>query len=289
MLRGRLSPYGLFLTAASPFLTYRTGVDLLFFAPVLALYVYALVAAKARTHAGMMAVGLALVALALIMPMKIGDATALDRRVPLMAAYILFAGALPEPFSTRSSVRAATAGMFGLALARTLWIGSIWMAREADVRAVEAALASVPPGAAVLAVQSEPADLTRAPVGRFLAASPFYRSQTTLVHVPVMAIPWRKAFVPTLFAVPGQQPVRALPPWTELKSGTLEVPEIHLLDAPWKLDTRSFRFLSDWSDRFDYVVAIGMDGVDFLGPFTPPPNLKLVADEGYARLYRIER
>ena len=102
--------------------------------------------------------------------------------------------------------------------------------------------------------------------------------------------PWRKAFVPTLFAVPGQQPVRVLPPWTELKSPSLGSPDVHILDASGASDQiQAFPFLSDWREKFDYVIAIGMDREDFQGPFTPPPQLNLVADKGYARLYRIQR
>ena len=73
-----------------------------------------------------------------------------DRRLPLMATYLLLAGALPQPFNNRFLQRAAAAGVFGIAVARTLWIGAIWSAREADVRAVEAALSEAPLGAAIL-------------------------------------------------------------------------------------------------------------------------------------------
>jgi hypothetical protein len=288
--RGRLSAYGLFLTAASPFLSYRTGIDLLFFAPVFALYAYALVAGKARTDAGMLTVGLVVFAVSLVMPLRIGDGSMLDRRLPLMAAYLLFAGALPDLFETRSRARAAVAGMLGLTLARTLWIGSIWLTLEANVRAVKIALSSVPAGAAVLTVLSMPDDVATAPVGRYMAAQPFYRAETTLMHVPAMAVPWRKAFVPTIFTVPGQHPLRTLPPWTAANNtGAPEVPDIHALDAPPGSADQNFRFLADWRDRYQYVLAMGMDCPDYRGPFTPPRELKLVSDEGYARLYRVER
>jgi hypothetical protein len=288
-MRGGFSPWRLFLTVASPFVTYRIWIDLLFFAPILAIYLYALVTRRAKTHAGMLTLGLITAALSLVTPVKAGDAGGVDRRLPLMATYLLFAGALPQPFNNRSLQRAAAAGVFGIAVARTLSIGAIWLAREADVRAVETALSEAPAGAAILEVQSEPADVATAPIGRYLPAVPEDRRQPTLIHVPVMAIPWRKAFVPTLFTVPGQQPVRVLPPWTELKSATLSVPDIHIFDASNASDqARVFPFLSNWREKFDYVIAIGMDREDFQGPFTPPQQLSLVANEGYARLYRIQ-
>jgi hypothetical protein len=93
-----------------------------------------------------------------------------------------------------------------------------------------------------------------------------------------------------VLAAPGQQPVRVLPPWTELKSVSLEIPDVHILDAtPTPDQLRDFPFLSNWRDKFDHVIAIGMDRADFQGPFTPPPELSLVADQGYARLCRIQR
>ena len=156
-IRGGLSPWRLFLTVASPFVTYRIWVDFLFFAPILAIYLYALMARRAGTHAGMLTIGLLTAALSLIMPFKAGDGWLVDRRLPLMATYLLFAGALPQPFNNRSLQRAAAAGVFGIAVARTLWIGTIWLAREADVRAVEAALSEAPLGAAILGVRSEAA------------------------------------------------------------------------------------------------------------------------------------
>jgi hypothetical protein len=288
-MRGGLSPWRLFLTVVSPFVTYRIWIDLLFFAPILAIYLYASVTRRAKTHAGMLTIGLITAVLSLIMPVKVGDGYYVNRRLPLMATYLLFAGALPQPFNSRSLQRAAAGGVLGIAVARTLWIGAIWLAREADVRAIEAAINEAPLGAAIVEAQSEAANVTTAPIGRYLPAAPADRGQPTLMHVPVMAIPWRKAFVPTLFVVRGQQPVRVLPPWTELKSATLSVPDIHIFDASSASDqARVFPFLSNWREKFDYVIAIGMDRENFQGPFTPPQQLSLVADKGYARLYRIQ-
>jgi hypothetical protein len=280
----------LYLTALSPFVTYRAWIDLLFFAPILAVYGYSILARTALTHAGMLTIGLIAAALSLLMPVHVGDAGFIDRRLPLMATYLVFAGTLPQPFARRSLRRAAAVGVFGLAIARTIWIGSVWSAREADVHAVQAALNKAPEGAAILAVQSEPADAS-VPTGRFLAAvPPSWRTMTMLQHVPVMAIPWRKAFVPTLFAILGQQPVRVLPPWTELKDPSSEAPDVHVLDAqPIPDGAEQFAYLRDWDRKFGYVLAMGMDKDDRQGPFTPPPQLRLVDDEGYARLYRIER
>jgi hypothetical protein len=48
-------------------------------------------------------------------------------------------------------------------------------------------------------------------------------------------------------------------------------------------------YLRDGDRKFSYVLAMGMDDDDLRGPFSPPPQLRLIDDEGYARLYRVER
>ena len=48
-------------------------------------------------------------------------------------------------------------------------------------------------------------------------------------------------------------------------------------------------YLRAWRERFDYALVVNADLPDDLGPFVPPPELELVADEGFAQLYRIRR
>ena len=68
-------------------------------------------------------------------------------------------------------------------------------------------------------------------------------------------MPWRQAFVPTLFATPGKQPLRVREPW-------------QAFSTPEGLAAR----------------------VDYLTHFEEtPPELELVADEGFTKLYRTPR
>ena len=108
-------------------------------------------------------------------------------------------------------------------------------------------------------------------------------------------IPQRHAFIPSLYAISGEQPVRYLPPWDVVASNIYEVPDAHVtVQAVSSEDLKTDpylvpaeKYLHDWDKNFDYIVMIEMDHRSFKGPFQAPPQLQLVSDDGYARLYRI--
>ena len=160
------------LTLKSPFLTYKKAIDAIFVVPVLAIYAYSICTGKARTHAGMVIVGLIAASLSLVMPFSIGDAFWTTRRLPLMAALLLFAGVLPDPFRARSMRLGLAAWLFALAIGRTIWVGSVWLSRQQDVRAIENATGLIPSGSSVFVVQSEPNDTRAQPTGRYLVGNP---------------------------------------------------------------------------------------------------------------------
>jgi hypothetical protein len=135
-------------------------------------------------------------------------------------------------------------------------------------------------------VQSEPRDVGSAPTGRYLAALPGNPNEMMMRHVPALVVPQRHAFIATLFAVPGQHPIKILSPFASL-SATAPIPDVHFLDEP--PGSAAQPYLRDWDKRFDYVLAIGMDSEDLSGRFEPPPNVQLVSDQGYARLFRVVR
>ena len=92
----------------------------------------------------------------------------------------------------------------------------------------------------------------------------FKVSDETFWHHPLIAIPLRRAFVPTLFAPRGKQPVQAPMRWrrrAEPDGGALASAN-ELSRAP-----------SDLRDEG--------------GPFRPPPGVVRVSDRGFAQLWRI--
>ena len=282
--------YHLFLTMASPFLTYNIVVDALFMSPLLVLLLYSIYTTHVEMHAGMIIIGLAVIALSLITPIRAGDEYWVSRRFPLMAVLLLSASILPEPFEKRSTTIAVTAGVLSIVVARAVWIDQVWQSRQRDVQSVESAISHVPRGAVVFSAQSEPVDASREPVGRYLSGIPKARWETVMRYIPALVVPQRMAFTPTLFSVPGQQPLKILPPWTDLTPVLSAVPDMHVLDRALTPEVlQRDPYLRDWQKWFDYVIIIGMDHEDYQGPFVPPGQLRLVSDNGYARLYRVAK
>jgi hypothetical protein len=283
-------PFGLhyqIYSVLSPFWAYKPGVDLLFFAPLLAILGYALYTRRIQTHAGLVIVAFFLGILSVVSPPVVGDEPSFGLRFPIMAALLLFAGVLPEPFAERTVRIAIAAGVFALAFARWAYIDHIWQLRQSDVRSLESALSHVPPGAKVFALRSAATDIRS---GRslferlFVFDSRHWRGD--LRHMPTLAIPQRQAFIPSLFAIPGEQPVRILTPGDTVETNIYDVPDVHVIEktlSPQDSDS----YLRDWDKRFDYVVLIEMNHEDLRDPFDPPAPLQLVSDNGYAQLYRI--
>jgi hypothetical protein len=268
----------------------RPWVDLALVAPVAAPALWALARGRLHAHAGLLLAALAFVALALVAPLHLRGTGWIEERFPTMAVLALLAGLRP---GLPASPRAATAfagALLALSAARSALVAEVWRERQADVAAVERALAHVPAGAALLPAEHTPADGGRsAPRGRYL------RGYGTYWHLPVLAVPWRRAFVPTLFAARGKQPIRVLPPWDAIavddggpvSRGALFPGDGARLrpDAP----TGPVHHLARWRERFDYVLVVNADLPDGTGPAGPVPGLDLVADEGFAQLHRIRR
>jgi hypothetical protein len=148
-----------------------------------------------------MIVPLALLAIVyLAMPTQLLGASGADRRLPLALFVTLFgssAWAAPRPRLERLYLGAA-AVMLALRLAT---VTASWQASDRDYRALLAGLDRVPIGSRIAVAFPEGAVNVVA---------------TPLVHFPVLAVARRQAFVPTLFAEAGQQPVTLRPPFRAL-------------------------------------------------------------------------
>ena len=271
-------------TLMSAIATYDLRVDL---PAVVLLWAAARLAASGallRCHAGLLLGTLGLVVLAVLVPPTLGGTAFVDWRFSIMAVLTGVAAIQPCLRSRRAAQPMAVALML-LALARTGWIAGIWQERQADVAAVEDVLALVPAGAAVLPVEHLGIEGAKSPRGRMLAVGlPSYW------HLPSLAVPLRHAFVPTLFTAPGKQPLRVLPPWNEIS--VLEgvpAPVQYLHDfVPSPRVSYMVGYLAHWRVRFDYVLVLDAQTPD-ASDETSVPGLELLADRGFARIYRILR
>lgn len=264
--------------------TYDVRLDVVF---VLLLWAAARLAASGsllRYHSGLMLSALGLVALAILIPSTLGGTAFVDWRFPIMAILTATAALRPGMQSARAGQIMAVALML-LAFARTGWIAGIWHERQADVAAVEDVLGFVPAGAAILPVDHTMTDATTGPRGRMLVAGlPSYW------HLASLAVPLRHAFVPTLFTAPGKQPLRVLPPWAEISvlEGTPAPVQYLRAFVPSPEVSYLIGYMAHWRERFDYVLVLNAQTPD-ADDEASVPGLELLADRGFARIYRVWR
>lgn len=277
---------------------YRRGLDFALVALVAAPALWALAAGRLRGHAGLLLATVCFIALLFASPSHLAGTVFIEERFPAMAVLTLAAALRPEPVLSRRAMAVLGGALLAVSATRTALVAQVWRERQADVASLERALAHLPVGASLLPMEHTPDGARGAPRGRYMfSGGDFWqgsRSSGTFWHYPTLAVPWRQAFVPTLFAMRGKQPIRVLPPWDALMvadgfplsiSGLLaEDPTRH---RPWWGPYA--HHLARWRERFDYVLVLNADMPDGGGPARPVPGLKLVADEGFAQLHRIHR
>lgn len=140
----------------------------------------------------------------LLLPSQIWGGSGTDHRLPT-ALFLLFVAASAPRFSNRRVAAAVGVSAALLLVIRLGVIERVW--READ-RVYSADLVGIDelPRGAKLAI-AHPADL-------------FHVSAVPEVHLAALAVSRREAFVPSLFAIPGQQPIVLKPGFAELAVAT---------------------------------------------------------------------
>jgi hypothetical protein len=101
-------------------------------------------------------------------------------------------------------------------------------------------------------------------------------------HYGSLIVMWRRAFVPTLFTVPGQQPLAVKPPYAVKSVYSSGIPFISGINTP--IARRLDPYLVHWRQNYDYVLLLNAD----VG-HVPLPGTRIVANEGFARLYKVMR
>lgn len=241
---------------------------------------------RVRVHVGLLIAGGAFIIFALVGPGAAAGSWWVNLRMPIMALLLLLVAVDPQYEARRGAEMAAALACLAIVIGRTAPIAAIWHDRQSDVTALARALEAAPPGVAILPlVQDPPATKgLREPAGRWAFAGP------TVWHLPSLAVPLRGDFVPTVFATAGQQPLAVQPAWRNTAFPGHPPASIHALDGhgggPWKIVAG---YAACWRTHFDYALVINADLPDKDGPLRPPPGLKLIADEGFARLYKIDR
>jgi hypothetical protein len=136
----------------------------------------------------------------LVLPTQIYGGSGFDHRLPLAFFLLLVAGSAPLFPSRRAAVAVGAAAALLLVL-RIAVIEHVWL-RANRIYATDLAGIDKLPRGARLAV-AYPADAIH------MVAVPE-------VHLAAMAVVRRDAFVPTLFTIPGQQPLTLRSPWAAI-------------------------------------------------------------------------
>jgi len=270
--------------ALTPLKTYALVPDLVTVAVFLALPLHALYRRRVQRHAGLLAVGLALFVLSHFMPGDAFGTGLLDKRLPVMSALMLAAAIRPQVPGGARGGAIVLAVLLGAVLARSAWIGGIWIVRQDDIRSVEAATAGIAPGSAVLLAENltDSAVRRQAPEGRYAQGASIYR------HIPTLIVMSRHAFVPTIFTAAGKQPLKVLPAWADRAVPEGSIPSVDDLDDP-AAARGEFHYLKDWRGRFDYLLLVNADLPNRGIAIDRVPGISLVSDRGFARLYQIDR
>ena len=265
----------------SPFFSYNVKVDALFGLCVILIVFYAARNRPGKVHVGLLTAALALSVLEFFVPSVTPQSAWLDVRLPIMAVLAALAATRLSFGDLDFKALALTGATFALIVFRTIWISWNWSASVPMLESMRAVLTSVPAGAAVLPMQHTPSnsEMNSPLPGRLLN-----RVNETYVHYPALVVPWRHAFVPTLFSVAGAHPIRVLPPWNQIaEPGGGGLPSVNALRR------RSLQpgFMREWQSQFDYILVLNADRPDRYGQFVPPREITLIAKAGFAELYRI--
>ena len=270
-----LSPGHILAMLIEPLRSYSLPFDTACLALLAAPLAVSAVRRRLDLHRGLLLTGLGFLILGLFGPQDISSTSLIDLRFLTMALFILSVAALPEPVDRRLAVALPLLALTVVG-ARSLWMGAIWQARQADIASVERALRPVPAGARVMPMMLEPTHTE--PEGRTLGdITPAFE------HLPSLVVLYAHAYVPTLFAQAGKQPLSVRAPFDEDNE-----PSGGVLAGPADVAAHNGHvagYLAHWQTEFDYVLMINADA----GTAGAPPGTCLVSDQGFARLYRVSR
>ena len=208
----------------------------------------------------------------LLMPSQMYGGSAVDHRLPIAWLLLLIASSAPRfptrRFATAIGIIAGSVLMIRLAVIEHVWHHADEV-YSADLIGIDA----LPRGSKLaVAIPPDAIDLVSVPE----------------VHLPALAISRREAFVPTLFAYPGQQPIALWPPYAALADAA--PPQLFWAGLTGG-DSAEIKQLLPVLQQYDYVALIRGGPVDVqsnrcLAEFYRQPSLQIFAvlhDPGCAR------
>jgi hypothetical protein len=118
----------------------------------------------------------------------------------------------------------------------------------------------------------------------------YFHFGASFYHQYTLAVIDRRAYSPLVFTTAGKQPLRVLPPWTDISAPNGgRAPTLRVLRRPSAAWIKAQPYVRDWRSRFDYALMLNADVLDDVDREPLPAGMTLLDDEGFARLYRIDR
>ncbi len=207
------------------------------------------------------AVGLVFAAY-LLLPSQIYGGSGADHRLPV-AMFLLLIAASAAKFPNRRTAAAIGVAAAVLLVARMALIEYVWLRADHIYSADLAGIDMLPRGAK-LAVAYPASAVNFAPVPE--------------VHLAVLAVARREAFVPTLFAYQGQQPIALKPPYDTLADAA--TPQDLWAVIERAVDTAETAVLPRALQHYDFVAVTGGEPSDVpptqcLRPFFRQPTFEI--------------
>jgi hypothetical protein len=269
-------------------LEYSSLFDLLIAASLVAFLVFCAMNGRARISKAALICCTALLCIYLVTPVSFKGVYFVDTRLPVMLGFMVFAGFMPRGLNSRECI-ASVAFFIILFVARVALITDVWIDSQRDLADLRQTIASVIPGSRVLAADVKYIDnpdwYSNMPLCRRLP-----EVAPTYWHLASFVLLDRHAFWPNIFAEESQQPIVISEPYRELeaiRSPPLNYTDLTMSHVPEE-ELAHFPYLTDWKEKFDYVLVLNAEGAPELDHFLPN-QLQLVDRQGIAALFKIRK
>lgn len=265
------------VSLVSPFIAYHEPFELVLLLPVLVALAVAWRRNEAGLHGGLVLATVGLWIGALLIPDAIGDGAWLTRRLPLMAVLTLSLSLRPR----RVDGALVTGLLVATIAAHVGWIGWVWSQREGDYRDLATIAQQIPANSKVIVARNAGIPRRWSEPGVYIRSRQYVRR-----HLPALLVPLSHAYIPTLFSIRGQQPLRIAPAFQPLSVESSSIPTISDLHRH-KSEEGNDIYLTAWECDFDFLLILEQDRDGRQEEAFP--TVHLVADTPTAHLYRLDR
>lgn len=178
--------------------------DMAFIVGVIAVIWLAAISVKARLAPGFALVVAVLSGLYFALPYELGSGSNVDKRLPIVIAFLALAGTDIRVRRDRTS-RLLAAILVAALVVKQGALASLWHSFDPAIDAAVSALEALPPGSVVMQAECHPSGRTVLDV--------FSKWQPPMTHLASLATFDDERFAASNWAIPGQQPMTVKPPY----------------------------------------------------------------------------